>query len=149
MAYDINNKLLEQVLNNQDQYLYMNKLSDHHFVFNIDTENFEQGFAIRANSSDTNGGVYQEWGFDQQVDAIKGGYLLGWSRNASLGTPNKYGRVIIDNDGVRSSIVNDALPALVSDSALIFTTKAKKNFKLYLEQWCYANGLVTFFAPTK
>lgn len=147
MAYDISNKLLEQVLNNQDQYLYTNKVSDHHFVFNIDSESFEKGFALRANSSDTDGGIYQEWGFDQQIDAPKGGYLLGWSRNASLSTPYRYGRIIIDNDGVRSSIVNDALPDSVVDSSTVFTTKVKKNFKLYLEQWCYNNGLVTFFAP--
>lgn len=149
MAYDITNKYLEQVLKNQDQYLYMNKKNDQHYVFNIDTENFEQSFALAVNNSDISGGVYQEWGFDQQIDAEKGGYLLGWSRKSSLSNPHKYGRIIIDNDGVRSSIVNDALPDLVSDSALIFTTKAKKNFKLYLEQWCYNNGLVTFFAPTK
>ena len=148
MAYDITNKLLEQVLENQDQYLYMQKRDNHHFVFNIDSANFEKGFAIRAESNDTNGGIYQEWGFEKQIDAIKGGYLLGWSRNSSLGNPQRYGRIMIDNDGVRSSIVNDALPDLVSDSALIFTTKAKKNFKLYLEQWCSSNGLVTFFAPT-
>ena len=148
MAYDISNKLLEQVLNNQDQYLYMNNKAYQHYVFNIDAQNFEKGFALAVNNSDTDGGVYQEWGFDQQIDAPKGGYLLGWSRNASLGTPSKYGRIIIDNDGVRSSIVNDALPDSVVDSSTVFTTKVKKNFKLYLEQWCYANGLVTFFAPT-
>jgi len=147
MAYDINNKLLEQVLDNQDQYLYMNKKNDQHYVFNIDSQNFEKGFALAVNNSDTDGGVYQEWGFEEQIDAPKGGYLLGWSRNASLSNPYKYGRIIIDNDGVRSSIVNDALPDSVVDSSTVFTTKVKKNFKLYLEQWCYNNGLVTFFAP--
>jgi len=65
-----------------------------------------------------------------------------------MSNPNKYGRILIDNDGVKSSIVTDALPDSVSDSALIFTTKTKKNFKLYLEQWCYDNGIVTFFAPS-
>gem|GEM_PF-4838782 len=148
MAYDITNKLLEQVLNNQDQYIYMNYKTTQHFVFNVDSGNFEKCFAISANSSDTDGGIYQEWGFDEQINAPKGGYLLGWTRNVSLGTPSRYGRIIIDNDGVRSSIVNDALPDSVVDSATVFTTKVKKNFKLYLEQWCSSNGLVTFFAPT-
>ncbi|QQS59629.1 hypothetical protein IPN35_01980 [Candidatus Peregrinibacteria bacterium] len=147
MAYDISNKLLEQVLDNQDQYLYVNVKSYQSFIFNIDPQNFEKGFAITVASSETEGGVYQEWGFEQQINAPKGGYLLGWTRNTSLGTPSRYGRIIIDNDGVRSSIVNDALPDSVVDSATVFTTKVKKNFKLYLEQWCSSNGLVTFFAP--
>jgi hypothetical protein len=90
----------------------------------------------------------QIWGFYQQIDAVKGGYLLGWSRTASLSSPYRYGRIMIDNDGVRSVIVNDAIPSSVVDSATVFTTKVKKNFKLYLEYWCYNNGLVTFFAPT-
>jgi len=91
--------------------------------------------------------VYQEWGFIEQINAPKGGYLLGWSRKESLNSPYCYGRIIIDNDGVLSSIVSNALPSSVVDSATVFTSKVKKNFKLYLEQWCYSNGLVTFFAP--
>ena len=50
---------LEQVLDNQDQYLYMNKKNDQHYVFNIDSQNFEKGFALAVNNSDTDGGVYK------------------------------------------------------------------------------------------
>jgi len=147
MAYDITNKYLEQVFNDQDQYIYLNNTPTTTLVMHIDPVNFEQGFALKINSNSNEGAVYQEWGFIQQIDAEKGGYLLGWRRNATLSTPYKYGRIIIDNDGIRSSIVNDALPESVVDSATVFTTKVKKNFKLYLEFWCYNNGLVTFFAP--
>lgn len=148
MPYDVTNKYLEQVLNNQDQYIYMNSIQSTSLIMHINPDNFEEGFALRINSSSNQGAVYQEWGFLQQIDALKGGYLLGWSRNASLSSPYRYGRIMIDNDGVRSVIVNDALPSSVVDSATVFTTKVKKNFKLYLEFWCYNNGLVTFFAPT-
>lgn len=147
MAYDITNKYLEQVLEDQDQYIYLFKRDTTTLVIHIDPINFEQSFAVRINSSSNEGAVYQEWGFYGQIDAEKGGYLLGWRRNATLSTPYRYGRILIDNDGIRSSIVNDALPESVVDSATVFTTKVKKNFKLYLEFWCYNNGLVTFFAP--
>jgi hypothetical protein len=117
-------------------------------IFNIDAANFENSFLIRIQSSNVNGAVYQVWGFYKQIDAAKGGYLLGWSRASSLSSPYKYGRILINNDGVLSTIVNEALPVSVNDSATVFTTKVKKNFKLYLEYWCYNNSLVTFFAPT-
>jgi hypothetical protein len=116
-------------------------------IFNIDPDNFEQSYMLRVSSSSTQGAVNQIWGFYEQIDAPKGGYLLGWARNASLSSPYRYGRIMIDNDGIRSVIVNDALPSSVVDSATVFTTKVKKNFKLYLEYWCFNNGLVTFFAP--
>lgn len=150
MAYDITNKYLEQVLNDQNKYIWMqyNSCQNAVPIFNIDPDNFQNSFMIKIASSSTQGGVYQCWGFYKQIDAVKGGYLLGWSRTASLSTPYKYGRVIINNDGIKSSIVNEALPSSVTDSAQIFTTKVKKNFKLYLESWCVNNGLVTFFAPT-
>jgi hypothetical protein len=150
MAYDITNKYLEQVLNDQNKYIWMqyNSCQNAVPIFNIDPDNFQNSFMIKVASSSTQGAVYQCWGFYKQIDAVKGGYLLGWSRTASLSTPYKYGRVIINNDGVKSTIVNDALPSSVTDSAQIFTTKVRKNFKLYLEYWCYNNGLVTFFAPT-
>lgn len=148
MAYDVINKYIEQVFNNQDQYIYLSELSTTTLVFHVDPDNFEDSFAIRIGGSTTEGAVIQSWGFLKQVDSEKGGYLLGWDRKTTLSLPNKYGRILIDNDGAKSSIVTDALPDSVSDSALIFTTKTKKNFKLYLEQWCYDNDIVTFFAPS-
>lgn len=150
MAYDVTNKLLEQFLNDQNRYIWINQGFCQYAaaVFNINPDNFEQSFMLRIASSSTQGAVNQLWGFYQQISAAKGGYLLGWSRSASLSSPYRYGRIMIDNDGVRSVIVNDALPSSVVDSATVFTTKVKKNFKLYLEYWCYNNGLVTFFAPT-
>jgi hypothetical protein len=150
MAYDVTNKLLEQFLNDQNKYIWINQGFCQYAaaVFNINPDNFEQSFMLRIASSSTQGAVNQLWGFYQQISAAKGGYLLGWSRSASLSSPYRYGRIMIDNDGVRSVIVNDALPSSVVDSATVFTTKVKKNFKLYLEYWCYNNGLVTFFAPT-
>jgi len=150
MAYDITTKLLEQFLNDQNKYIWMRNTSCQYAVaiFNVDSDYFEQSFMLRVLSSSTQGALNQIWGFYQQIDSVKGGYLLGWARSASLSSPYRYGRIMIDNDGVRSVIVNDALPASVVDSATVFTTKVKKNFKLYLEYWCYNNGLVTFFAPT-
>lgn len=150
MAYDVTTKLLEQYLNDQNKYIWMQSTFCQYgvAVFNIDQNYFEKCYMLRISSSSTQGAVNQLWGFYQQIDAVKGGYLLGWSRSASLSSPYRYGRIMIDNDGVRSVIVNDALPASVVDSATVFTTKVKKNFKLYLEYWCYNNGLVTFFAPT-
>jgi hypothetical protein len=150
MAYDVTTKLLEQFLNDQNKYIWMQATFCQNGVaiFNIDTSNFEKCFMLKMDISSTQGAVNQIWGFYQQIDALKGGYLLGWSRTASLSSPYRYGRIMIDNDGVRSVIVNDAIPASVVDSATVFTTKVKKNFKLYLEYWCYNNGLVTFFAPT-
>ncbi len=149
MAYDVTNKLLEQYLNDQNKYIWMQSQFCQYgvAVFNLDANNFEQCFMLRIDTSSTQGAVNQLWGFYQQIDALKGGYLLGWSRNASLSSPYRYGRIMIDNDNVRSVIVNEALPSSVVDSATVFTTKVKKNFKLYLEFWCYNNGLVTFFAP--
>lgn len=150
MAYDVTNKYLEQVLNDQNKYIWMQYYSCQYgtAIFNIDAANFENSFLIRIQSSNVNGAVYQVWGFYKQIDAAKGGYLLGWSRASSLSSPYKYGRILINNDGVLSTIVNEALPVSVNDSATVFTTKVKKNFKLYLEYWCYNNSLVTFFAPT-
>lgn len=149
MAFDVTNKYLEQFLNDPNKYIWMQYQTCQYAVavFNIDPTTFENSFLVRIMSSNTQGAVYQTWGFYQLINALKGGYLLGWSRSASLSSPYKYGRILIDNDGVKSSIVNEALPASVNDSATIFTTKVKKNFKLYLEFWCYNNGLVTFFAP--
>lgn len=149
MAYDVTNKLLEQYLNDQNKYVWMQQSTLQYGVgiFNLDTDKFEQSYLLRILNSSTQGAVSQVWGFYEQIDAVKGGYLLGWARNASLSSPYKYGRIMIDNDGIRSVIVNDALPSSVVDSATVFTTKVKKNFKLYLEFWCYNNGLVTFFAP--
>jgi len=149
MAYDVTNKLLEQFLNDQNKYIWMQNTFCQNAVaiFNLDAENFEQCYMLRISSSSTQGAVNQLWGFYLQISAAKGGYLLGWARNTSLSTPYRYGRIMIDNDNVRSVIVNEALPSSVVDSATVFTTKVKKNFKLYLEYWCYNNGLVTFFAP--
>lgn len=149
MAYDITNKYLEQVLNDQNKYIWMqyNTCQNAVAIFNIDPVSFENSYLIQIMSSNTQGAVYQAWGFYKQIDSPKGGYLLGWSRASSLSTPYRYGRILIDNNGVKSSIVNEALPATVNDSAIVFTTKVKKNFKLYLEYWCYNNSLVTFFAP--
>lgn len=149
MAYDVTSKLLEQFLNDQNKYIWMRNTTCQYAVavFNIDPDNFEQSYMLRVSSSSTQGAVNQIWGFYEQIDAPKGGYLLGWARNTSLSSPYRYGRIMIDNDGIRSVIVNDALPSSVVDSATVFTTKVKKNFKLYLEFWCFNNGLVTFFAP--
>lgn len=150
MAYDVTTKYLEQVLNDQNKYIWAQSQMCTYAtaIFNIDADKFEESYMLRINNSSTSGAVYQCWGFYGQIDAAKGGYLLGWARNASLSSPWRYGRIMIDNDGIRSVIVNDALPSSVVDSATVFTTKVKKNFKLYLEYWCYNNGLVTFFAPT-
>lgn len=149
MAFDVTNKYLEQFLNDPNKYIWMQYSTCQYAVaiFNIDADNFENSYMLRIMSSNVQGAVYQVWGFYQLISAPKGGYLLGWSRNASLSSPYRYGRVLVDNDGINSSIVSEALPSSVTDSATVFTTKVKKNFKLYLEFWCYNNGLVTFFAP--
>ena len=151
MANDVVDKYLEQFLNDPNKYIWMQYSTCQNAVaiFSIDAVAFENSYMLKVVASSTQTSMYQIWGFYQLINALKGGYLLGWSRAASLSSPYRYGRILVDNDSVKSSIVTEALPASVNDSATVFTTKVKKNFKLYLEYWCYNNSLVTFFAPAK
>ena len=156
MASDETSTYLEKFLNDQDKYIWQNKESNKVHIVTLDpadVSDFQKTLIAFIQDSNSNHSFFNTWGFVEIINAPRGGFLLGWKIKDISGQDQyiRDARVLTNNDGAKSSIAAESLPQSVVDSVSVFTTKARRNFKMYLEKHLATTNvsLVTYFAPKK